>query len=162
MATLSLRTVVPCFLLLAAAHPACRPAAPGARTRADFLISIAAGGGFTGLVRGFSLHADGTVEAWQRLPAQPDSILWTIRADPGQVAELARQLEETGALEETYEETGHMTTRVVYSRPRAAHSWSWSSGGGTPAELKEWYGRVRRFCRDLPGAPQPPPREGSP
>ena len=150
------------FLLLAAAHPGCRPAAPGDGIQDSFEITIAAGGGFTGLVRGFSLHADGTVKAWQRLPAQPDSILWTVRADPGQVAELARQLEGTGALDETREETGHMTTRVVYSRSDATRSRSWSSAKGAPAELKEWYGRVRRFCRDLPGAPQPPPREDSP
>ena len=125
------------------AHSGCRPV-PDA-----FSISIASGGGFTGLVGGFYLHSNGKVEAWRRFPAQPDSILWTVQVDPRKIAEFAQQLEQTGVVEKTYKATGNMTTRVIYSLQDVSHTWSWSNEGDAPPELKEWYGRVRKFCGEL-------------
>ena len=136
-----------CFLLLA--HPDCRPAAPGSQVEDAFAITLARGGGFTGLVRGFHLYSDGKVAAWRRYPAQPDSVLWTVQVEPGKIAEFARQLERTGALKKAHAATGNTTTRIVYSLPDSGYTWSWSNAGAAPAELKQWYVRVRQFCEQV-------------
>ncbi len=149
------------FFSVIFAHSGCRLATPGSQSLNAFKISVATGGGFTGLVRGFYLHSDGKVEAWRRFPAQPDSILWAVQADPEKIAEFARQLEGTGALKIAYETTGNMTTRIVYSLPDTSYAWSWSNASDAPAELKEWYGKVRQFCRELRKKRQQQPKEGS-
>ena len=86
--------------------------------------------------------------AWRRFPAQPDSILWTLQADPGKIGEFARQLEGTGALEKEYAGGGNVSTRITYSLPDSAYTWSWSNAG-PPEELEQWYDEVRQFCEDL-------------
>lgn len=141
--------IVYCLLFFLIFHSGCRPATHDNQIQDVFKISVATGGGFTGLVRGFYLHADGKVEAWRRFPAQPDSILWTVQADPGKIAEFVQQLEQTSALKKVHEATGNITTRIIYSLPDTSYNWSWPNASGTPAELKEWYGKVWQFCRAL-------------
>ena len=127
----------------------CGPATHDSQIQDTFKISIATGGGFTGLVRGFYLHADGKVEAWRRFPAQPDSILWTVQTDPGKIAEFVQQLEQTSALKKVYEETGNITTRIIYFLPDTSYTWSWSNAVGEPLGLREWYAQIWQFCRAL-------------
>ena len=137
------------------AHSGCRPDAPGTQVQEaveqekNFKISIATGGGFTGLVRGFYLYSDGKVETWRRFPAQSDSILWTAQVEPWRIAEFAQQLERTGALKKTSEGTGNVTTRIIYSLPDVSYTWSWSSAHTAPPELKAWYDKVKQFYREL-------------
>lgn len=135
-----------CFLIF---FSGCGPATHDSQIQNAFKISVATGGGFTGLVRGFYLHADGKVEAWRRFPAQPDSILWTVQADPGKIAEFVQQLEKTSEFKKVHEETGNITTRIIYSLSDTSYTWSWSNAIGAPLGLKEWYAQVWQFCRAL-------------
>lgn len=136
-----------CFLIFFLSG--CGLATHDSQIQDAFKISVATGGGFTGLVRGFYLHADGKVEAWRRFPAQPDSILWTVQADPGKIAEFVQQLEKTSELKKVHEETGNITTRIIYSLSDTSYTWSWSNAVGAPLGLKEWYAQVWQFCRAL-------------
>ena len=137
-----------CLVILSttSADSGCRQAKSGSDT---FKISVATGGGFTGVVTGFNLHANGKVEAWRRFPAQPDSILWTVDVEPVQIEQIARNLERTGAFKSEYEVTGNFTTRIIFSSRNGQYSWSWSDADDAPPKLRKWYGDVRRFCREL-------------
>lgn len=160
-----IRILTLCSLLLYSAILAssgCRPTGRGDGEIQDaFTISVSTGGGFTGRVTGFHLHSDGKVEGWRRFPAQPDSILWAVKADSREIAEFAQRLERTGALKRVYRTTGNMTARIIYSTSDTSYTWSWSAWNQAPPELKEWYRRVTQFCRELRKKGQLRQEEGS-
>lgn len=117
-----------------------------------FKITISAGGGFTGLVKGFKLYSSGKVEHWQRFPAQNDSILWSHKVNANQIAEFKQQLEQSGMLRKTIRETGNMTTIVTFETPDSNYTWSWrgvGAQGNIPKELKIWSESVREFCNQI-------------
>ncbi|NIR51364.1 hypothetical protein GWO43_22515 [candidate division KSB1 bacterium] len=113
-----------------------------------FKIRIASGGGVSGLFEGYTLYADGTVEHWQKWPSQQDSVLWSVKQAPGQVAELQKQLEESGMLKEKTHKTGNMTTTVRYILPDTTFTWSWPMDelNRIPEDLSKWYVQVKQFC----------------
>jgi hypothetical protein len=108
---------------------------------------LSRGGGVTGLVRGYHLHDDGRVEAWQRRPGKPQTLRWQRQVAAHEVLDLQRDLEATGALKAAHRETGNMTTRLTYDRPDTSYAWSWT--GDPPEELAAWVGETRRFCAAL-------------
>ena len=105
------------------------------------------GGGVTGLVRGYRLHDDGRVEAWQQRPGKIATLRWQQQVTENRVLVLQEGLEATGALGTLHRETGNMTTRVTYDRPDTSYTWSWT--GDPPEELARWYGETCRFCAAL-------------
>ena len=112
-----------------------------------FQISLSRGGGFTGLVRGYRLHANGQVEAWQSRPGQPAKVTWQQQVDITRVRAVQEDLEATGVLGAVHSNTGNMTTRVTYDLPDTIYSWSWT--GDPPAELAAWYSETRQWCAAL-------------
>ena len=116
----------------------------------QFKISLASSGGFTGMFKGFSLYADGTVEHWLRYPSQKDSVLWTTTAEQDEIKSFQRRLQQSGILQETLQGTGNMTTMVGYEAPDSSYVWSWSGVGvpdNIPNVFKEWYQSVQEFCK---------------
>jgi hypothetical protein len=117
-----------------------------------FKISFSRGGGFTGLVRGYTLYSDGVVQHWQRMPAGPDSILWTMTVEPAQIQAFKQQLHDTGMLEKTLDETGNLTTVVLLESPRDHYRWSWSGVSppeALPPAFKAWCDNMEAFCKNL-------------
>lgn len=114
-------------------------------------MTIATGGGFTGLWNGYSLYPDGKIERWQRFPAKADSILQTVHTDNSKVTEFSQNLLQSGMIGKTYQNPGNMTTVITFTLPDTTYSWSWSGTGATedlPVELKNWYKVVQQFCQD--------------
>lgn len=117
-----------------------------------FEITIASGGGFTGLYKGYTLHSDGQVVHWQRFGAGQDSVLWAAQDNPEQIHTFIKQLEESGLLKKTFQETGNMTSMVTLELPDTSHTWSWPGTGvndSTPDVFKEWYPLVESYCKNL-------------
>ena len=117
-----------------------------------FKISVATGGGVTGLTKGYTLHSTGVVQHWQRFPAQEDSVLWQTTVNPAEIFTLKQQLAASGMLEVTHRETGNMTTAVTFVNEDGAHGWSWPGVGvteRTPANIEDWYKTVDAFCKKL-------------
>ncbi len=117
-----------------------------------FKISFSRGGGFTGLVSGYTLHSDGVVQHWQRMPAGPDSILWAMTVEPAQIQTFKQQLHDTGMLEKKLDETANLTTVVVLESPSHQYRWSWSGVSppeSLPLAFKAWCEQVEAFCKNL-------------
>ena len=118
----------------------------------SFKITIASGGGFTGLYKGYTLHSDGQVVHWQRFGAGQDSVLWTAKGNAEQIDNFKKKLEESGALSQPFQETGNMTTTVTLALPDTSYTWSWPGTGvndNTPDVLKELYPLVEKYCKNL-------------
>lgn len=130
-----------------AKRSATTPETPAATS--DFTLSIATGGGFTGLVSGYTLHSDGRVTHWQRYPAGKDTMLWSTHADSTHIAQLRQMLLDAGMTQETIRGSGNITTTVSYTTADSTYTWSWSGTGpesDLPPEVARWYRRVERFC----------------
>lgn len=115
-------------------------------------LTIARGGGFTGLYKGYTLHSDGQVVHWQRFGAGPDSVLWKAQDNSGKIHDFVNQLEESEVLTKNIQETGNITTIVTLELPDTSHTWSWPGSGvndSTPDIFKEWYSLVENYCRTL-------------
>lgn len=115
----------------------------------QFKISLAIGGGFTGMFKGFTLYADGRVEHWLRYPTQKDSVLWTTTVERDEIKSFQRRLQQSGILQQTLQGTGNMTTMVIYEVPDSSYVWSWSGVGvsdNISSVFKEWYQSVKEFC----------------
>ena len=118
----------------------------------SFKITIASGGGFTGLYKGYALHSDGQVVHWQRFGAGQDSTLWTISGTADQILDFKQRLEESGVLSQTFQKTGNMTTVVTLELPDTSYTWLWPGTGvgqKTPDIFKEWYPLDEKYCKTL-------------
>jgi len=110
------------------------------------------GGGFTGLTTGFSLSADGRVTHWQRFKGQADSVLWTEEGHAAPIDTLRIQLEESGALEMQYNESGNMTAGITYEHTDKKYLWTWKHTGSAdevPEPLRSWRQKAIDFCQSL-------------
>jgi len=118
-----------------------------------YQIMLWQGGGFTGLVSGFTLSSTkGDVTHWQRFPGQPDSILWKETANSAEIQKLKIQLEESGALEMKAEETGNMTAGASFQTKEIVYRWTWKHTGSNddiPESIRGWFKEALRFCRSL-------------
>ena len=117
-----------------------------------FQITLWQGGGFTGLTTGFTLSSAGEVTHWQRFPGQSDSALWIMKGLSSEIQKLRDQLEETGALEIKYAETGNMTTGISYEKKAEKYFWTWKQTGNetdVPESLRSWYQNAMDFCQSL-------------
>ncbi len=118
----------------------------------SFKITISEGGGFSGQVKGYHLLADGTVQHWQQVPGQKESILWQSKQDPATILKIKNQLEKSSALEKEYTEKGNMTTTVTYVLPDTTYTWSWpgvGAMGNVPPEFRQWFAEVTKFCQAI-------------
>ena len=169
------------FLLSAALLPSCQrkalqPAVPGAPAKTGqpgnpkepgqaaspdsarpvtpqpFSFSLSSGGGFTGLVSGFTLASDGTVKEWERHGGGADSTLWETRIPGDRIVEFRKRLEQGGAKGISLQGSGNMTTMVKLRLPDTLYLWSWSGAGvseSVPEPFRSWYPEVRGFCENL-------------
>ena len=117
-----------------------------------FKITIASGGGFTGLYKGYTLHSEGQVMHWQRFAAGRDSTIWAAQGAANKILNFKLQLEKSGAPRQTIQETGNMTTTVTLTLQDTSYTWSWPGTGvndNTPDIFKEWYLLVEKYCKNL-------------
>ena len=117
-----------------------------------YQITLWQGGGFTGLTTGFTLSSTGEVTRWQRLPGQSDSVLWIMKGYSSEIQKLRSQLEESGALEMKYDDTGNITVGISYNKKDEKYLWTWNQTGvktDVPEPLRNWYQNAMDFCRSL-------------
>ncbi|UCE07722.1 MAG: hypothetical protein JSW07_06740 [bacterium] len=118
----------------------------------SYQITLWQGGGFTGLTTGFTLSSAGEVTHWQRFPGQPDSALWVMKGYSSGIKRLRNQLEESGALEMKYAETGNMTAGINYETKGEKYIWTWNHTGvenDVPEPLRTWFQNAMDFCQSL-------------
>ena len=126
--------------------------APAAAPMEPFTLTIASGGGFTGLYSGCALQSDGTVTFWQRIGARPDSILAKAAGSPAEIQGLLDRLRLGGALASTLRESGNMTTVVKLEIADSVRTWSWAGSGvddKTPEPFMTWYPEAQAYCSGL-------------
>ncbi|MDB5102923.1 MAG: hypothetical protein JWP91_612 [Fibrobacteres bacterium] len=119
-----------------------------------FTLTLASGGGFSGLIQGYTLSSAGEVKAWRKFPGGPDSITWAKRTGPDSILVLAKALEAFEGID--LKEAGNMTTRIEYALPDTAYRWSISGAGPSPEApepFRTWYARAEAYCRGLAPAP---------
>ena len=117
-----------------------------------YQIMLWQGGGFTGLASGFTLFSNGDVTHWQRFPGQSDSILWKETGNLAEIQKIRSQLEETGALEMTSDETGNMTAGASYEMKETVYRWTWKYTGSDddiPESIRSWFKDAIGFCQSL-------------
>ena len=117
-----------------------------------YQITLWQGGGFTGLTTGFTLSSTGEVTHWQLFPGQPDSVLWIMKGYSSEIKKLRNQLEESGALEMKYAETGNMTAGINYETKGEKYAWTWNQTGAEkdiPGPLRSCYQNAMNFCQSL-------------
>lgn len=114
-----------------------------------FSITISSGGGFNGFVRGYRLQSEGKIVAFVRRTATDESILWTRSTDARAMRSFSHKLLATGLLEQTAQEYGNITTRIVYESSDSTFVWTWSGSEPAPVAVAGWYREVTRFCSGL-------------
>ena len=112
-----------------------------------FEISIATGGGFTGLSTGYTLSHDGRVEHWQRFAGGEHTTLWSQQSSAGKIMAFKMQLDDLGMLGKQIQESGNMTTMVTLALPDTTYTWYW--GQLKKTELTGWAQDVESFCQEL-------------
>ena len=135
-----------------AASDSAAPAAPASLK--PFTLSLSSGGGFSGAYTGYTLASDGSVRAWRKRPATPESTTWAGQANPDSIAALAKALD--AYLGAAVHETGNMTTQIRYTLPDSAYQWSISGVGasaGAPEPFRTWYPRAEAWCRSATPKP---------
>lgn len=126
--------------------------ASNATEQEPYQIRLWQGGGFTGLISGFTLFSNGEVTHWQRFPGQSDSILWKGTGSLAEIQKLKRQLEESGALEMKADETGNMTEGASYETKETVYRWTWKQTGSDddiPESIRGWFKDAILFCQSL-------------
>jgi hypothetical protein len=117
-----------------------------------YQITLWQGGGFTGLTTGFTFYSTGEVTHWQRFPGQSDSVLWIVKGYSSKIKKLRDQLEESGALEMKYAETGNMTAGINFETKSGKYTWTWNQTGtetDVPESLRSLYQQAMNFCQSL-------------
>lgn len=119
-----------------------------------FTLSLSSGGGFSGLVEGFTLTSQGQVTAWQKLPGNPETTLWSKKGDSDSAIALVESLKSFLAVD--LKETGNVTTRISLVLPDT--SWLWSKSGSVaasdvPEPFQTWYARAESYCLSLNSKP---------
>jgi hypothetical protein len=146
---LSLAAFIVTGTWLACQKPLAKPTQP-------FTLTLSSGGGFSGSVEGFTLNSTGEVKAWQKLPGQPEAMLWTIQDRPDSALALVESLKPFLSVQ--MQETGNMTTRIQLMLPDS--TWQWSKSGHGASEdaaepFQTWYARAQAYCLSL-SPPQEP------
>jgi len=117
-----------------------------AENASRFKMTLGAGGGFTGLYKGYNLYEDGRVEAWQQRSGRGDSLLWQSVIGAAAVEGIREGLLESGALSKRYDTAGNMTAVVTFDTADTTYRWSWDKTRQGPIELDAWYEETRAFC----------------
>ncbi len=124
-------------------------------TSKPFTLTLSTGGGFSGLVEGYTLTSQGEVRAWKKRPGAPETTQWTKKDAPDSAMALAKSLQEFLSVD--LQETGNMTTTIRYTVADSTWHWSISSmGASAPGSepLQAWYARAIAYCLSLePPAP---------
>lgn len=131
-------------LLLACGDPGQGDEAAAATSR----ITLAQGGGFTGLYKGYHIHADGRVERWQQLPGGIESVMWTGHARQAEVRAAAAQLRPAAGGWRS-DGSGNTTGSVTFVQGDSTFRWSWpgfEAPPDAPAEFRDWLRRTRALC----------------
>lgn len=125
--------------------------APEEKKIVPFTLSIARGGGVTGLVEGCNLFSDGKIEFWEEFPGQEKKVIKSGKTDIAQIQAFQKALLLTGAIDKEIKGTGNMTTYASYFIEDKDYNWSWDSDGSTDDEtlksLVQWYSEVELFCQ---------------
>jgi hypothetical protein len=134
---------------LACQKPMTKPAQP-------LTLILSSGGGFSGLVEGFTMNSLGEVSAWSKQPGQPETPQWTIKGRPDSTLSLVESLKPF--LSVNMQETGNMTTRIRLVLPDS--TWQWSKSGNGASEdaaepFRTWYARAEAYCRSLKPKSEP-------
>ena len=133
--------------LACAPTPERQAGAPESAEQDQFVLEVTKGGGVAGLYKTYRLHANGTVESWQRIGLS-DSLLWERSADTARVAQLRDELLAAGALQQALNERGNMTASALYAAAGDTVRWSWDAGKAPPQALGAWYRQVWSFCAE--------------
>jgi len=112
-----------------------------------FQISIATGGGFTGVYQGFTLHSDGKIEQWQKDRAGEVKILKYTQVDAKEFVKFRKELERDDIFKIKLTQTGNMTTKIVYQKGDSTFVWTWQAGAEIPPQIQKWYDSIRTFCK---------------
>lgn len=116
----------------------------------SFHITISSGGGFTGMVTGYTLSSDGRLTQWQRHPSGGDSVLHETHVDPRQVATFKGDLEKAGMFTYQLNGTGNVTRYVTFSTSDTTYRWSWPAGAPStkvPSKVVRWFHKIETFCK---------------
>lgn len=106
---------------------------------ADYRISLARGGGFTGGERGCDLSPQGRARVWRKHgPVDAADSLWSSVVDPRTVDQLHRELVSFPTLIAP----GNLSYRVHLISPDTTQYWTWTEEGS----LTDWYRRAQALC----------------
>lgn len=111
-----------------------------------FVLEVAKGGGVAGLYTIYHLHADGRVQARQRI-GRRDSLLWERSVDRAQVFQLRDGLLASGALQQPTDGRGNRTSSVVYAAAEDTVRWSWDTDRATREAIGAWHRQAWSFCQ---------------
>ena len=117
-----------------------RPSVP-----ADYVLELTQGGGVAGLYKTYRLHADGSLEALQRI-GRSDSLLWKARLDIGEVATLRDVLLGEDVLRLSANGRGNRTAFVMYAAGADTVRWSWDMSRDVPKPLGAWFRQTWQQC----------------
>lgn len=123
---------------------------PVAKTQAEeFSITVMEGGGFTGMVNGFTLSSDGKVTGWKQAGAGQRTVDWETTADVEPINKLRMELDKSGLMGSNIENPGNMSKTVILEKEGTRQRWVWSSQDDVPEDASKWYRAVNEFCRQL-------------
>lgn len=124
----------------------------------SFRLTLAQGGGFTGLYTGYHLHADGRIERWQQLPGGIESVTWQAVADEAEVRQAAAQL-RSAAGDWRGDGGGNVTCTATLVQGDSTSHWSWPGPeppAGAPPAFRDWLRRTRALCERAAANAQAP------
>ena len=135
-----------CLLWLACTLPSETPEEVSrSRTQIDYVLELTQGGGVAGLYKTYRLHADGLLEAHQRIGFN-DSLLWKARLGVQQVEELRDALLGEDVLRQRAHGRGNRTAFVQYTAGSDTVRWSWDMSGEAPQALGGWFRQTWQLC----------------
>jgi hypothetical protein len=122
-----------------------------------FTIILGSGGGFTGLYEGYVIDSTGRVMRWKGRTFDGAEHTRQAVLDDDQRKEVQRIVAETGILGAEFSERGNMTSFLTFHLPTGEHRISWHGGApgpGVPANIREFYNRIREFLQKADNKPQ--------
>ena len=115
-----------------------------------FQLTLATGGGFTGMEEGLRLRSTGAVEAYSSFPGGPETISWKGTLPPDTVKAVWWEFRRSGAEQWHYEKPGNVYAKVVLSLSDSVRQWVWDRNRppeDMPPSFGRWYQKVRATLR---------------
>lgn len=115
----------------------------------DFSIRFGEGGGFTGLWKGYTIQADGTILSWQgRMAGENPKIAGQVSVE--QVQALWQEIQNADFFVTQADQKGNMTKFMLVTANSKSHEVSWPGEmGQKAASAPNSLEQLQQFCQKI-------------